>query len=107
MLTRACVRHDVQRVEGRRNANNGRAALAAAFTALVACTLLAATHSGASPTALTGWLATGKAGEPKFYEPPADAAAQGAESGLNSDPFHSNGENYGEEGAREIGVYCY
>jgi hypothetical protein len=79
----------------RRNVNNGRAALAAVFTALVACTLLAATHSGASPTALTGWLATGKAGEPKFYEPPADAAAQGAESGLNSDPFHSNGANYG------------
>jgi hypothetical protein len=85
----------VQRVD-RRNVNNGRAALAAVFTALVACTLLAATHSGASPTALTGWLATGKAGEPKFYEPPADAAAQGAESGLNSDPFHSNGANYGD-----------
>jgi hypothetical protein len=86
----------MQRAE-RRNSNS-RAALAAAFTALVACTLLAVSHSsGASPTALTGWLATGKAGEPKFYEPPADAAAQGAKSGTASNPFHSNGANYGEE----------
>lgn len=66
------------------------------FTALVACTLLAATHNnGSSPTALTGWLATGKAGPPLFYEPPAEAAAQGGISGSNSNPFHSNGANYG------------
>ena len=85
-----------------RRENSGRAALAAGFTALVACTLLAVSHRGgasglaqARTTALTGWLATGKAGEPKFYEPPAEAAAQGGESGWASVPFHSNGENYG------------
>jgi len=46
----------------RRNANS-RAAMAAALTALIACTLLAATHRSSGPTALTGWLATGKAGK--------------------------------------------
>ena len=84
----------VQRVE--RQNNTSRAALAAAFTALVACTLLAVTHRGGSgPTALTGWIATGRAGPTPFYEPPAEAAAQGGVSGANSNPFHSNGANYG------------
>lgn len=79
-----------------RQNNTSRAALAAAFTALVACTLLAVTHRGGSgPTALTGWIATGRAGPTPFYEPPAEAAAQGGVSGANSNPFHSNGANYG------------
>ena len=79
-----------------RRASSSRAGLAGVIAALVACTLLAATHrNGGAPTALTGWLATGKAGEPKFYEPPAEAAAQGGISGANSNPFHSNGANYG------------
>jgi len=84
----------VQQAE-RRNAN-GRAAVVAAVIAIVACTLLAGTHSrGAAPTALTGWLATGRAGEPKFFEPPSEAAAQGGVSGANASPFHSDGANYG------------
>ena len=79
----------------RRNAS-GRAAIVAAATALVACALLASTHGRASPTALTGWLATGQGGPVKYYVPPAEAAAQGSASGAGSDPFHSNGANYGE-----------
>jgi len=75
---------------------SSRVAITSVLAGLLACGLLAVTLRGsASPTTLTGWLATGKAGEPKFYIPPAEAAAQGGVSSESSDPFHSNGENVG------------
>lgn len=81
---------------GGRTNGSSRAALAGAFAALIACTLLAVTHrNSAMPTALTGWLATGHAGPIPFQVPPAEAAAQGVTSGEVSLPFHSSGANYG------------
>ena len=81
---------------GDRTHGSSRAALAGAFAALIACTLLAVTHrNSAMPTALTGWLATGHAGPSPFQVPPAEAAAQGVTSGEVSLPFHSSGANYG------------